>query len=80
MEHAASPSLISLGLSTDTNSEESSFRWGLVLSCALHALIIILSMFIRIELIAPPKDSDNRSDAVSVGNGARVSSTGGADG
>jgi hypothetical protein len=35
---------------------------------------------IRIELIAPPKDSDNRSDAVSVGNGARVSSTGGAAG
>ncbi len=49
MEHAASPSLISLGLPTDTSSEESSFRWGLVLSCALHALIIILSMFIRFQ-------------------------------
>jgi TonB family protein len=49
MEHAASPSLISLGLPTGTSSEESSFRWGLVLSCALHALIIIMSMFIRFQ-------------------------------
>jgi len=30
------------------------------------------------ELMAPPNDSDNRSEAVSVGNGERVSSTGGA--
>jgi len=28
------------------------------------------------ELIAPPNDSDNRSEAVSVGNGGRMSSTG----
>jgi len=32
------------------------------------------------ELIAPPNDSDNRSEAVSVDNGGRVSSTGGAVG
>jgi len=30
------------------------------------------------ELMAPPNDSDNRSEAVSIGNGERVSSTGGA--
>ena len=30
------------------------------------------------ELMAPPNDSDNRSEAVSIGNGGRVSSTGGA--
>ena len=33
-----------------------------------------------IELIAPPNDSDNRSEAVSVGKGGSVSSTGGAIG
>jgi hypothetical protein len=33
-----------------------------------------------IELIAPPNDSDKRSDAVSVGKGGSVSSTGGAMG
>ncbi len=49
MEHAATPSLISLGLPTGTNSEGSSFRWGLVLSCVLHALIIIMAMFIRFQ-------------------------------
>ncbi len=31
-----------------------------------------------IELIAPPNDSDKRSDVVSVGNGGRASSSGGA--
>ena len=33
-----------------------------------------------IDLIAPPNDSDNRSKADPVGNGGRVSSTGGAVG
>jgi len=32
------------------------------------------------EVMAPPNDSDNRSEVVSVGNGGRVSSTGGAVG
>ena len=32
------------------------------------------------ELMAPPNDSDNRSEAVSVGNRGKVSSTGGAGG
>ena len=49
MEHAASPSLISLGLTTDTSSEGSSFRWGLASSCVLHALVIFLAMFIRFQ-------------------------------
>ncbi len=31
-----------------------------------------------IELIAPPNDSDKRSDVVPVGNGGRASSSGGA--
>jgi len=49
MEHAASPSLIALGLTTDTSSEGSSFRWGLVSSCVLHALVIVMAMFIRFQ-------------------------------
>ena len=49
MEHAASPSLISLGLTTDTSSEGSFFRWGLISSCVLHAIIIILAMFIKFQ-------------------------------
>ncbi len=49
MEHAASPSLISLGLTTDTSSEGSFFRWGLISSCVLHAIIIILAMFLRFQ-------------------------------
>ncbi|MEX0829168.1 MAG: TonB family protein [Nitrospirales bacterium] len=49
MEHAASPSLIALGLTADTSSEGSSFRWGLVSSCVLHALVIVVAMFIRFQ-------------------------------
>ena len=49
MEHAASPSLISLGLTADTSSDGSSLRWGLVSSFALHALIIVMAMFIRFQ-------------------------------
>jgi len=49
MEHAASPSLIALGLTADTYSEGSSFRWGLVSSCVLHALVIVMAMFIRFQ-------------------------------
>lgn len=49
MEHAASPSLIALGLTADTSSEGSSFRWGLVSSCVLHALVIVMAMFIRFQ-------------------------------
>ena len=48
MEHAASPSLISLGLTSDS-SEGSSLRWGLVSSCALHALVIVIAMFVRFQ-------------------------------
>ena len=47
MEHASSSSLISLGLTTDASVEGSSFRWGLVASFVLHALIIVMAMFVR---------------------------------
>jgi len=47
MEHTASPGLLSLGLTTDTFSEGSSFRWGFISSIALHALVIVMSMFLR---------------------------------
>ena len=49
MEHAASPSLITLGLTVDPSSERSSIRWGLAASCALHALVIIMAMFVRFQ-------------------------------
>ncbi len=47
MAHAASSSLISLGLTNDVSLERSSFRGGLVVSCVLHALVIVMAMFIR---------------------------------
>ena len=49
MEHAASPSLISLGLTANTSSEGSPFRWGLASSIALHALVIVMAMFVRFQ-------------------------------
>ena len=49
MEHAASPSLIAIGLTADTSSDGPSFRWGLVSSCVLHALIIAIAMLIRFQ-------------------------------
>lgn len=47
MEHASSPSLISLELTTDGSLERSSFRGGLAVSCLLHALVIVIAMFVR---------------------------------
>jgi len=47
MEHTASPGLLSLGLTADTSSEGSSFRWGFISSIALHAIVIVMSMFLR---------------------------------
>lgn len=49
MEHAAPSSLISFGLTADTSSERSSFRSGLLFSCLLHALIIVIAMFVRFQ-------------------------------
>lgn len=49
MTHAESPSLIALGLATDTSRESSSFRWGLATSCAIHVLIIILAISLRFQ-------------------------------
>ncbi len=61
MEHASSSSLISLGLTTDTSLEGSSFRWGLVASFVLHALIIVMAMFVRFH-----SDSEQPFRAISV--------------
>jgi TonB family protein len=47
MTHAASPSLISLGLTTDASLEGSSFRGGLAASCVIHALVLVMAMFVR---------------------------------
>jgi cell division septation protein DedD len=47
MAHAASPSLISVGLTNDASLEGSSFRGGLAASCVLHALVLVMAMFIR---------------------------------
>ncbi|MCA9420475.1 MAG: hypothetical protein KC592_05635, partial [Nitrospira sp.] len=49
MGHAESPSLISLGLAADDPQEGSSFRWGLATSGLLHALVIILAVFLRFQ-------------------------------
>jgi len=49
MGHAESPSLISLGLATDVSQEGSSFRWGLVTSGFLHALLIVIAVFLRFQ-------------------------------
>lgn len=49
MAHAESPSLISLGLASDVSQEHSSFRWGLATSCLLHALMILLAIFLRFQ-------------------------------
>lgn len=49
MGHAESPSLISLGLAADDSQEGSSFRWGLATSCFLHALLIVMAVFIRFQ-------------------------------
>lgn len=61
MEHASSSSLISLGLTTDASLEGSSFRWGLVASFVLHALIIVMAMFVRFH-----SDSEQPFRAISV--------------
>ncbi len=61
MEHASSSSLISLGLTTDASLEGSSFRWGLVASIVLHALIIVMAMFVRLHT-----DSEQPFRAISV--------------
>ena len=47
MAHAASPSLISVGLTNDASLEGSSFRGGLAASCVLHALVLVMAMFVR---------------------------------
>jgi len=47
MAHAASPSLIDLGLKTDVALEGSPFRGGLAASCVLHALVFVMAMFVR---------------------------------
>ena len=47
MAHAASPSLIALGLKTDVSLEGSPFRGGLAASCVLHALVLVMAMFVR---------------------------------
>lgn len=49
MEHAASPSLISLGPTANTSAEGSPFRWGLASSIALHALVIAIAMFVQLQ-------------------------------
>jgi len=49
MGHAESPSLISLGLTSDVSSEGSSFRWGLVTSCVLHAIVILMAMLVNFQ-------------------------------
>jgi len=49
MGHAESPSLISLGLAADVSQEDSSFRWGLATSGLLHALVIIMAVFLRFQ-------------------------------
>ncbi len=49
MEHAASPSLITLGLTPDPSSEGSSIRWGLAASFILHAFVIIMAMFVSFQ-------------------------------
>ncbi len=48
MDHAISPSLISLRLTSDS-SEGSSLRWGLAASGTLHAIVIVLAMFIKFQ-------------------------------
>ncbi len=47
MAHAASPSLISLGLTNDASLERSTFRGGLAVSCVLHALVLVMALFLR---------------------------------
>ena len=49
MEHAASPSLISFGLTADTSSNKPSLPLGLIFSCALHVLVIVMAMLIRFQ-------------------------------
>lgn len=51
MEHAASPSLISLGLTADVSSEGSSLRWGLAASCVLHVLVIACVMLLQFQTV-----------------------------
>ncbi len=49
MGHAASPSLISLGLTADISTERSTFRWGIATSTLFHALVLIMAIFLRIQ-------------------------------
>ncbi len=49
MGHAESPSLISLGLSTDVSQKDASFRWGLATSGLFHAVVIMMALFLRFQ-------------------------------
>ena len=49
MGHAESPSLIPLGLAADVSQEGSSFRWGLIGSCLLHILVVVMAVFLRFQ-------------------------------
>ncbi len=48
MEHATTPSLFAVGLTADTSSGPS-FRWGLVSSFFLHALVITMALLIKFQ-------------------------------
>lgn len=47
MEHAESPSLITLGLAANTSEDHASIHWGIVISCLLHGLIILIAVSLR---------------------------------
>ncbi len=49
MGHAESPSLIPLGLAADVSQEGSSFRWGIIASCFLHILVVVMAVFLRFQ-------------------------------
>ncbi|MGD9852443.1 MAG: TonB family protein [Nitrospirales bacterium] len=49
MGHASSPSLISLGLTADLSPESASFRWGVVASCLLHVLVLVVALHLRFQ-------------------------------
>ena len=49
MGHAESPSLIPLGLAADVSQEGSSFRWGIIASCCLHILVVVMAVFLRFQ-------------------------------
>ncbi len=47
MVHAESPSLITLGLAANTSENHASIHWGIVVSCLLHGLIILIAVSLR---------------------------------